>query len=343
VDFATVNITATNGVDYTGTNGTFSFAAGSATSKTFVIPIKDNTVVDNSRSFQFTLSNPQGGVQLGSITSTTVTITNNDFAGAIQFASTTFSGTEGSNAVITLTRTGGLAGGVYIYVNMIGSTATAGLDYTNMSGYVVFNAGETNKTILVPLITDSLNESTETVVLFFGTIIGGASVGAQSTATLSILNKPDANAVPLNGPLFITGTVGGVKFASLTNSCIATSSSNAVLQITASWTTGSGLGTVINQSAVDVSRQLGTVNLDNSGTHGFATYSQSPFSGVGRSWAVADGSLAAGSYGTFTLDAIDYTQKLASGRYTLHMQEITGDVSGGFIDISASFRVALVP
>jgi hypothetical protein len=335
VSFATTDITATNGVDYTGTNGVFTFPAGGITSKTFRIPIKDNTVVDNSRTFNFTLSNPTGGVQLGSITNTTVTITNNDSGGVIQFASATFSGMEGSNAVIKLTRTGGLASGVYVYVALAPITATVGVDYTNTSGYVVFNAGETNKTLLVPLIADTLNEPTETVSLFFGPVLGGASIGAQNTATLNILNKPDPNAVPLNGPVFISGIAGTTKFSSLASSCVASSVSNSVLQITGAW----AVGTSVNLLTIDVSpRTLGTVSFGNGGSPAFATYSSS-----GRAWAVGGGSDSVGSSGTFTLDAIDYTEKLASGRFTLHFREITSNIPGGFLDMSGSFRVALVP
>ena len=338
VDFATTDITATNGVHYTGTNGTFSFPAGGATSKTFLIPIKDNTVVDNSRTFKFTLSNPTGGVQLGSITNTTVTITNNDFAGAIQFASATFSGTEGSNAVITLTRTGGLASGIYIYVSMVGGTATTGVDYTNMSGYVLFNAGETNKTILVPLITDLLNESTETVNLFFGTIIGGASIGAQSTATLNILNKPDANAVPLTGPLFMTWKIGSTTItANIVAGATDTHGGNLIVTGTSSSTSD------FKQLIMDVGPSVpGTLHLTDAGLNGTCTYTVSPFSGVGaKNWDLAGSSSNNGSTGTFIYDAIDHTLKLASGRFTLHLFQITGVGAGTFIDMVGSFRIQL--
>jgi hypothetical protein len=85
------------------------------------------------------------------------------------------------------------------------------------------------------------------------------------------------------------------------------------------------------------------VTFGNNGSPASATYSTAPFSGAGRAWAVGGGSDSVGSSGTFTLDAIDYTQKLASGRFTLHFREITGNISGGFLDMSGSFRLALVP
>lgn len=345
VDFATVNGTATAGADYTATNGTLVFPANTGT-KTVLIPVINDTVAEGNETFNFRIFNPQGGVQLGTVTNTTVTIVDDDFPGVIQFSSAAYSGAEGSNAVITLTRTGGKAGGVSVYFQMTPGTATAGVDYANVSGTVSFAAGETSKNILVPIVQDTLAEPAETVLLSLSSPQGGATLGTPQNATLSILDKPDPNAVPLTGPLFTKGTVRGVAYSQLSaNSCIASSNPNSVLQITVSWITGSGMSTVSHLMTVDVfPRTLGALAMNNDGSHGLATYTEGQFNGVGHTWAVADGSASPGSYGTFTLDAIDYTAKLASGRFTLHMKETTdGVVNPGFIDVTGSFRVALVP
>ncbi len=236
VDYAAVNITATNGVHYALTAGTATFPAN-VSSQVITIPITNDFVVNNNRSFRFVISNPQGGVQLGSTTNTLVTITNDDFAGVIQFAAATFSGTEGSNAIITLTRTGGTAAGIFVYVSEAGITATAGLDYTNTSGYVAFGAGETNKTLIIPIIADSLTEPTETVSLFFGPIIGGASIGAQNVATLSLLDKPDPNAIPLTGAPYIKLAVTGINGFTLSKSMNVTNFGSTVISGSSSTTT----------------------------------------------------------------------------------------------------------
>lgn len=342
VDFTTVNGTATNGLDYGATNGTLAFAANVG-SKTITIPIINDTIVEGNETFGLRISNPQGGVQLGATTNETVTIVDNDFPGTVQFSSATYSGTEGSNAVIKITRTGGAASGQFVYFQMLPVSATPGLDYTNMTGYITFAAGETNKTILVPLILDTLNESTETVTLTLSILGGGGglALGPTNLATLSILNKPDPNAVPLTGPVFIKGTIGTTAFNSLASACVATSS--GAFQLTPTWTTGSGLSSGLNQMTIEGSRNLGTFIFNNN--NGQATYSQTPLqnpTGL-RSWVVGNGTGFEGTHGTFTLDAIDNTLKLASGRFTLHMQEDTGSVPGGFIDVTGSFRVSLTP
>src|SRR5207237_10208757 len=54
VNFATSNGTATNGVDYLGTNGILSFGPGEV-SKTFTVPILNNSVSNQPRSLNLTL------------------------------------------------------------------------------------------------------------------------------------------------------------------------------------------------------------------------------------------------------------------------------------------------
>src|SRR6185312_15070885 len=73
VDYATSNGTATAGIDYVATSGTLSFADGE-TSKTFSIPLMDDSIVEGVESINVTLSNATGGVFVGPLSTATVAI-----------------------------------------------------------------------------------------------------------------------------------------------------------------------------------------------------------------------------------------------------------------------------
>ena len=77
VQYATADGTAKAGTDYTSVNGALTFAAGQ-TSKTVLVPINDDTKVNGTRSFTFTLSSPTNAT-IGDATAT-VTIRDDDGA-----------------------------------------------------------------------------------------------------------------------------------------------------------------------------------------------------------------------------------------------------------------------
>ncbi len=64
VGFATSDGTATAGSDYTTASGTLNFASGE-TSRTFVIPVREDSLAEDTEFFNVILSNPSGGANLG--------------------------------------------------------------------------------------------------------------------------------------------------------------------------------------------------------------------------------------------------------------------------------------
>ena len=88
-----------------------------------------------------------------------MTIGDNDVAGTLQFSAATYSVTEpGSgtaNVVITVTRTGGTAGGVLVDFTTADGTATAGADYTTTAGTLSFGLGNASATFSVPILADA--------------------------------------------------------------------------------------------------------------------------------------------------------------------------------------------
>jgi hypothetical protein len=341
VDFATADGSASAGSDYRATNGTANFPANVST-KTITIPIINDTIAEGNENFTFRISNPQGGVQTGSTTEQNITIVDNDVSGTIQFASAAITGYQGSNAVVRITRTGGLASGVAVPLTMGGGTASAGTDYTDASQLVTFNAGETNRTILIALPFNALNTTTRTVSLALGAPAGlGAALGANTAATLTINHQPDANAVPITGPVFMSGNFGSaavnVTPNNLGNSVNGVHTAGFKLQV--NFTTGASTSTVLNIFDFEgIPFATGTTTMDNSGNNGIMLYTKTGFTGSSQSWAVADGSAAVGSHGTVSIDAIDTGTKTVSGRFTFHAVGNTGTTPAVLDITNGKFR-----
>ncbi len=85
VDYATSDVTAKAGQDYTTTNGTIVFDPGEVL-KSFTVPILNDALAEPAKTFRVTLSNPTGGAILGTPTFVTVTII--DTEQSVQFDTT---------------------------------------------------------------------------------------------------------------------------------------------------------------------------------------------------------------------------------------------------------------
>ncbi|MFO0953902.1 MAG: Calx-beta domain-containing protein [Isosphaeraceae bacterium] len=185
VSYATADGTAVAGVNYTSTSGTLTFNPGDL-SKTITIPVLGDNAVTGDLDFSLNLSSPTGAI-VGTPGSTTVTLTNADAAGSLQFNSGVYNAAAGlPNAAITVTRQGGKAGTVTVAYTTGGGTAVPGLDYTPVSGTLTFGPGETSKVILVPL----LRNSTPGPVTSFGLTLsapgGGATLGKTTQETVNV-------------------------------------------------------------------------------------------------------------------------------------------------------------
>ncbi|TAE70508.1 MAG: hypothetical protein EAZ86_07145 [Oscillatoriales cyanobacterium] len=202
---ATVNLTnatATAPADYNNAAIPVNFAAGDTAPKTITIPIVDDTLVEGTENVNLTLANPTGGATIGTQGTATLSIVDNDTAPAstLQFSAPTFSVNENGTAIaaVTVTRTGSNTAAVSATVNLANGTATAPGDYNNAPILVNFAAGDSaSKTITIPIVDDTLVEGTENVNLTLANPTGGATIGTQGTATLSIVDNDTAPASTL--------------------------------------------------------------------------------------------------------------------------------------------------
>jgi hypothetical protein len=94
VEYTTSDDTATAPDDYTQTTDTLNWNDGDDADKTFTINITDDSEVENNETFIVSLGNPTGFAQLGTPDTATVTITDNEGAGALIKGSVELQGRE---------------------------------------------------------------------------------------------------------------------------------------------------------------------------------------------------------------------------------------------------------
>jgi hypothetical protein len=191
VQYATASGMATGGascggtgVDFVNTSGSLSFSSGE-TSKTVPVTICPDTLAEGSEAFTLTLSNASNS-SIARATATG-TIQDDDVGGAVQLSAATYSAGENDGTLtVTFQRVTGVASSVAVQYATSDGTAKAGQDYTAASGTLTFGAGESVKTISIPILPDSLDEPAETFTISLSNVTGGAALGTPATATVTI-------------------------------------------------------------------------------------------------------------------------------------------------------------
>jgi hypothetical protein len=189
VHYATSDGTATAGSDYTGKSGTLSFAAGQTT-RTFTVSITDDGIDEPSETVSLALTSPSNAT-LGTPSTATLAINDNDGQPTVEFGDTSYSAGEGAGqATISVRLSNPSASTVSVHYATSGGTASAGTDYQAASGTVTFAPGVTEQSVNVTIIDDLLDEEDETVGLALSSPTN-ATLGVPSSATLTIVDNDD--------------------------------------------------------------------------------------------------------------------------------------------------------
>jgi len=162
VDYATADASAAAGSDYTAVSGTLTFNAG-VTQQTISVGILADTQQEGTETFEVNLSNPTGGATVAD-SQAIVTITDDDGDPALSVADVSVSETDGSaSATVSLSYASSLP--ISVDYATADASATAGSDYSAVSGSLSFAAGETSKTVTIAILTDSEYEGNESFTL----------------------------------------------------------------------------------------------------------------------------------------------------------------------------------
>lgn len=208
VNFSTANGTATAGSDYASQSGTLAFAPGE-TSKTILVDVIGDTVVEANETFTIALSGASANARIQT-TSATGTITNDDQSPTPTLAISSVSALENAGTfqfVVTLSQP--VSSRVTVRFATTNGTAIGSKngDYTATSGTLTFNPGETTKTIPVAVRNDSLVEANETFFVDLSRA-SGASI-AVGRGTGAILNDDGLTAAQFAAFAASTAFEGG--------------------------------------------------------------------------------------------------------------------------------------
>ena len=355
VQFFTENGTATAGSDYTAIDTTLSFAPGE-TRKTNVLTIIDDGIADAPlpETVNLRLRDITGGAKLA-LSNSVVSIVDNE--ASLNFRATTATGTEGKSLNLEVVRGGFLGNTSTVAYMFMNGTATNGLDFTGTDGTLTFLPGQATRTITVPILGDPNTETAEnfTVLLKNPT---AALLGADTNATVTVLDAPDKDAISGSGSAFFKATITGIEGNSLSKTInIGNSAPNVISSAyttSLGWLNLSGLNNkfsntsssarVVNNWLQFINTHVnapGVVDLGfNSGNGGVVwTFNDATtrFSGgqptIHENHAYGTG--RSGSSGNITIDVLNLDGHVVAGRFNFIAIEDGGNKK---VRITGSFR-----
>jgi hypothetical protein len=341
VSYATSDGTAVAGTNYTATSGTLQWAENDSTPRTLTVPISNVTPFAGTKAFQFILTNPSAGTTVGSPGSAQVSISGGSTTvpETVQLADATFTVPQGAGTVpVTVNRVGGSSGAISVGYATANGTAVAGTDYTTATGTLDWADGDASSKVFYVPISDATpftGNKTFTVQL---TNADGASIGSQSSETVTItgaLSAP-AGGLQLAAPSYavaqdagsvtitvdrIGGTSGAVSVGYATANGTASAGTN--------YTAASGTLQWANGDAAPKSFSVAISNSTPfSGSKTFAVALSNPSVGAAISSpgtaTVAIAGSASPAAGDVALSASSYTVGQGAGSLTITVNRTGG-------------------
>ena len=171
--------------DFTAVSQALSWAIGDSAAKTFTVSITDDAISEGAENFTLKFTGATGDA-----TGASSTVSISDYEeGKLQFAASTFSGEEGTLAVVaTISRVAGTDGPATVQIKSsaaTGSSIASSADYVDLDATVSFANGESSKNVTTVLKNDDLAEFPEFFTLTLSAPTN-AALGATTSAVAEI-------------------------------------------------------------------------------------------------------------------------------------------------------------
>ena len=195
--------TASSNLDYYGVTTNLSWISGDSSPRTVSIALTNNGTVAASKQFRVMLSNPtQNGTNQpglfyagspGSITTATLTISNDNSYGAFQFSAPSYVVREnGGYAAITVLRTGGIAAPISVtFYTSDGPNAVNKINYFGFTNTLNFAANQIATNVTVTVTNIGLREGTN--AFYFNVHLTNAVNATMGLLSNAVVNILDAN------------------------------------------------------------------------------------------------------------------------------------------------------
>src|SRR5437764_2731323 len=204
VHYATADVTAIAGGDYTAKSDTATLTNGGCKCATVSISILGDTWTEGTETFAVNLSSPVNATIADAQGIGTIY----DNEGPPSFVVGDVSGVEASGTLtfcVLLTNANGSP--VSVDYATADGTAIAGSDYASTSGTLTFNPGQTSKSVPVAIVDDALAEDDETLTLNLSNATGGIAI-ADPTGTGTIQNDDPDPTVSVGDASVLEGDTG---------------------------------------------------------------------------------------------------------------------------------------
>ena len=196
IPITTTNLGTATADDYTELPEEVTFESGD-TEKEITFQATQDTVDDDGESFKLTFGELPDGVGTGTVSETTVSITDDDFPSiTVTFEHPTYTVAESDDpdtaqiqenqATIKVTLSADPERNITILIGKENQGGATSKDYSGVPEDVTFNSGDTEKTITFAATADDVDDDGESVKLTFGTLPAGVSEGTTKEATVSI-------------------------------------------------------------------------------------------------------------------------------------------------------------
>jgi hypothetical protein len=267
VDYSVTGGTATGGgTDYTLASGTLSFAPGE-TVQAIPFTLNEDSTPESDETIVVTLSGVSG-LQLGSISAHTLTLTDNDQTVVTITANDANAAEAGDAGQFTLTRTGDATNPLVVNLTVNGSASNS-TDYAQILLTQTISAGDTTATIDVSPVNDATNEGAETVALTLAA--GSYVIGNPSSATVTVLDDDRSTVTIAANDPNAAETTGNPGQFTLTRTAPTTGALAVTVALSGNATNTTDYSTIastVNFAANETSRAINVTPVNDSAIEG---------------------------------------------------------------------------